>query len=63
MNRWIARITSWWLRAHPPLARIPAWKAAQEAEKRARQRNDCRAIHRALRAKQAAILDDLRGAV
>lgn len=62
MNRWIRSIVSYWLRAHPPCARIPAWKAAQEAERRARQRNNTRGIGRALAAKRAALHADLERA-
>lgn len=62
MNRTIRAIVNFWLRRHNPCARIPGWKAAQDAERRARLRNDTKSIGRALRAKQAALHGNLRGA-
>lgn len=61
MNRAIRSLISWWLRRHPPLARVPAWKQAQEAEKRAKARGCTQALHRAREAKRAAINANLRG--
>lgn len=63
MNRWISAIARWWRAEHPPLARLPDWKRAQEAEKRAAARRNTQAVHRAREAKRAALHSNLRGVV
>lgn len=65
LRRHIARVLAWWNRQHPDRAletAIPAYREAVQRERRARARNDARGIGAARRAKQAAILNDLRGA-
>jgi len=62
VNRIILAIVAYWHSKHPPCARIEAWKRAQEAERRARLRNDTKAIGRAARAKREALHGNLRGA-
>jgi len=62
MNRWISRIVAYWTRAHPPCARIPGWKAAQEAERRARASGYTQGVHRARMAKRDALHSNLKGA-
>jgi hypothetical protein len=57
----IAKFWSWFKPKRTPLFRLAAYRTAAEAEKRARLRNDCRAVGRALRAKRAAIHANLRG--
>lgn len=63
MTRIIREISKWWRRAHPSrtLEALPAYRDAVRREKRARQRNDTRAIGRARRARQTALHDNLRG--
>lgn len=61
----LSRILNWWNRQHPSkeLERaLPAFAEAARRERRARARNDARGIGQARKAKQAAILNDLRGA-
>ena len=65
LRRHIVELLAWWHRRHPSKAletAIPAYAEAARRERRARQRNDTRAIGSAREAKREAILRDLRGA-
>jgi hypothetical protein len=61
LDRMISEISSWWQRRHPAVASLPAWKRAQEAERRAERRKCTRAIGAARAAKSKALHDDMRG--
>lgn len=61
LTRIIEEIMWWWKRTHPPVSSIPAWRKAQEAERRARRRNCTREIGKARAAKSRALHDDMRG--
>ena len=54
-------VVAWWTRRHPPLAKLPAWKAAYRAEKRALAIGCTRAVGKARKDMQAAVLANLRG--
>lgn len=62
MNRAIRSILTWWQRVHPPCAKIPGWKAAYRAERRALASGCTQEVGRARRAMREAIHSDLRGA-
>jgi hypothetical protein len=55
MNRWISNIIWWWQTRHQPLARLPEWKQASEAERRAKATGCTQAIGRARKAKYQAV--------
>lgn len=61
MNHWIRSIAKWWRSEHPPCAKIPGWRAAYRAEKRALAAGCTQALHKAREGKQAALHDNLRG--
>lgn len=54
-------IISWWNRIHNPLARLPEWKAAYRAERRALASGCTREVGRARKAMRAAVEANLRG--
>lgn len=63
LDRLIRRALSWWRHIHPDrtLERIPAYRAAAEAERRALAHRRTQELSRARRAKREAVLADLRG--
>lgn len=54
-------ILNWWGRIHNPLSRLPEWKAAYRAERRALASGCTREVGRARKAMKAAVLANLRG--
>lgn len=54
-------IVNWWQRLHPPLAKLPGWKAAYRAEKRALAAGCTREVGKARKAMREAVLANLRG--
>lgn len=54
-------IVAWWNRKHPPLARIPGWKAAYRAERKALASGCTREVGKARRAMREAVLANMRG--
>lgn len=63
VDRIIRSITSWWRTVHPDrtLERIPAYRAAAEAERRALARRNTRELHKARVAKERAVRGALAG--
>lgn len=55
----VREIIWWWEKRHNPLASLPSWKAAREAELRARRRGCTRAIGKARKDMGRAVLADL----
>lgn len=55
----IRSIVTWWNRRHPPMASVPGWRQAHEAEKHALARGCTQAIGRAREAKCKAVNADL----
>lgn len=64
LRQHIAVLRTWWRSIHPShaLEAIPAYRDAARRERRARQRNDMKAIGQARRAMREAIHADMRGA-
>jgi hypothetical protein len=60
MNR-LRDILVWWQRRHTRLSRIPGWKAAYRAERRAMAAGCTRAVGKARKDMQEAVLANLRG--
>jgi hypothetical protein len=54
-------ILNWWTRRHTRLSRIPEWKAAYRAERRALAVGCTQEVGRARKAMRAAVLENLRG--
>lgn len=61
MNRTIRRILTWWESRHPPCAKIPGWRAAYRAEKRALAAGCTREVGKARKAMREALHRDMRG--
>lgn len=63
MDSIIRSIARWWRTIHPDrtLERIPAYRAAAEAERRALAHRRTQELHRARRAKREAVHGALRG--
>ncbi len=58
MNRFIREILRYWRKVHPPkplVAKLPAWQAADRAEKAARRRRCTQAVHKARERKTAVL--------
>lgn len=60
MNTFIREIIWWWQRRHSPMAALPEWRKAKEAEQIARRRGCTQAIGRARKAKRQAVHAALR---
>ena len=61
MNRWISNIIWWWQRRHNPMASLPEWRKAKEAEKHGLSRGCTRAVGRARKDLNRATHAALRG--
>lgn len=61
ISRWISDISWWWQRRHSPLASLPEWNAAKQAEKRAKAIGCTREIGRARKNMNRAVHAALRG--
>lgn len=56
----INEIVWWWERKHNPLAKLPSWQAAREAERRAMRRGCTQDIGHSRRRKADALHENMR---
>lgn len=61
MNRWISNIIWWWECRHNPMASLPEWRKAKEAERRGIRSGCTQAVGRARKEQRAIVHAALRG--